>query len=104
MADDLFGCFCSSATTGEPVYVTCPSCLHPAVIPRTSVGKYRACRQCYCLYLVKETTSMTARAEMWLPGPNLVHPAPESQRERRTEVVIRAVLDPQWRARSALAG
>jgi len=61
MADSPFGRFRAWAIASAPVYVTCPCCTHPALIPRDSIGGRRMCRQCYCFYFVKDCTAVTAQ-------------------------------------------
>lgn len=33
-----------------PLYVTCPQCNHPAVLPRSMKGRRYRCRQCAAVY------------------------------------------------------
>ena len=67
MADSPFVCVCGWAIVSAPVYVLCPCCGHPALIPRDSVGTRRLCRQCYRPYFVSDCTAMTAHVEVWSP-------------------------------------
>ena len=41
-----------------PVYVHCPHCEHPQVVPPHRRGKMRFCRQCGRAYLTSESESV----------------------------------------------
>ncbi|MBN1343924.1 MAG: hypothetical protein JXQ73_14670 [Phycisphaerae bacterium] len=104
MADSHFGCFCAWASPGAPVYVTCPSCSHPAIIPRGSIGQRQVCRQCYCLYVVTDPESMTAQVELWFPEPNLLLAASANTRDDPIAAAIRSAVLNERSTPSALAG
>ena len=104
MADSPFGRFCAWAIASAPVYVTCPWCSHPTLIPRDAIGTHRTCRQCYGFYFVKDPTSMPAQAEVCLPGPHLVpNPSSSLSADQADAAICRAVHG-QRLMRSALAG
>jgi hypothetical protein len=86
------------------VYVICPHCSHPTVIPRSSTGKHRVCRQCYCLYFVCDSTSVIAEVEWWFPPPNLAQPGIPPQPCFHAEVMICTAVTEDAPIRSALAG
>ena len=44
------------------VYVICPHCLHPTVVPRGRTGKGRLCRQCGQVYVVDDSAALAAEA------------------------------------------
>ncbi len=44
------------------VYVICPHCFHPTVVPRARAGKGRLCRQCGQMYFVGQSSSLAADA------------------------------------------
>jgi hypothetical protein len=41
-----------------PIYVHCPHCEHPVVLPAAVHGRYYRCRQCNGFYVIQMTTSV----------------------------------------------
>jgi uncharacterized paraquat-inducible protein A len=44
------------------IYVICPHCNHPTVMPRVRTGKGRVCRQCGQAYFVGDSASLEGDA------------------------------------------
>lgn len=44
------------------IYVICPHCNHPTVVPRLRTGKGRVCRQCGQAYFIGESASLAGDA------------------------------------------
>lgn len=86
------------------VYVSCPHCSHPTVIPHSSTGRHRLCRQCYGLYFVNYCTSLIAEADVSLPGENSAHTHAASGIDAELDAMLHAAIVSRSSSRSALAG